>query len=103
MAAYGEPKSIVPRTQADPEFQTYGVDFIYANNGFLVAIGGQKPLTLEPTLLFRDFIIYGSNREYIGFRDEWIQPWQGFKEYDYSCIKVAYLINSCGKMPVKLP
>ncbi len=107
MAAYGEPQFIQAYTQLDDVGQTYGLVLIFKDKGFAIDTGGIKPITLEESLTFRDFVIFGPDIEnlklQIVVRDEWLQSWQGFKDYDYSCWKIAYLINSCGKLPGKAP
>ncbi|NWJ47343.1 MAG: hypothetical protein HXX08_15905 [Chloroflexi bacterium] len=108
--AYGEPQYIIASTQMEHlsgNGQSYGIKLIYPEKGFMLITGGLNPLILEDKLVFGMIIYDGKSldnlRLMITIRDEWLQPWQGFKDYDYSCFHVGFLINDCGKLPAKAP
>ncbi|NWJ46169.1 MAG: hypothetical protein HXX08_09845 [Chloroflexi bacterium] len=106
IAFYGELQYIIPYTQMD-HVQTYSLEFIFADKGFLLATTATKPLVLEENITLGEFDVYGPTladlKLMIPIRDEYIQTWKGFKDYDYSCVHVGFLIDDCGKLPAKAP
>ncbi|MDF0668884.1 MAG: hypothetical protein P0119_22765 [Nitrospira sp.] len=97
LEAYGEPTEIIARVVHPPDAgvgTSYDLRVIYKDQGILLLSGGVNKPRIEKETEFDQVMLFAPDAQ--GYAaalsgaanyPEWVQPWEGMKDFNYYCQK----------------